>query len=273
MHEELKKLVLKYSGDEKDIDDNFINNTITIASNYYALTEYIKNIYNLRKRWTTCASYLLHDKAIITDLYLILESLNYIEDDFIFLKNSKNFKYLYAIQVLLHEVEHANQQKMLYEDNNIESEILNAEFAPSYKVKDALIIKRFFVYKKLKKLRNKFYVFSPSERLANIKSFEVGEKISKILEDEFCHDVMQYYKLKNLLNGYNVGLINYNSNIPTKFYLQQINPNYDFNKIKKMSEQLDSETLIKLGLEASPEELHQISQKNMQLVLKFKNLQ
>ena len=49
--------------------------------------------------------------------------------------------------------------KMLYENNSIESEILNAEFAPSYKVKDALIIKRFFVYQKLKKLRNKFYVF------------------------------------------------------------------------------------------------------------------
>lgn len=271
MQEELINLVLQYVNQQKEIDDEFINKTIMIAKHYYNLNEYIKEICNLKKNWSCEASYIFDSKTIITDTYLILKSLNNVKNEFICIKDSQIFKYLYFIQVILHEVEHAKQQKMINEDYGVETEILKAECAPIYKVKDKMIIKRIYEYNKLQKMRKKFYTFSPSERLAQIKSLEFVTDISKILEDEFCYDVMQYYKLKNLLRGYNVGLINNLSDEPTKYFLQQTNPVYDFENIIKMSEQLPKNDLIKFGLKSSSEDLDKISEDCMRLVLKLTN--
>ena len=105
--------------------------------------------------------YILDSKTIVTNLSLIQKLLNSVENEFICLKDSQIFKYLHCIQIIFHEVEHAQQQKMIYEDYSVETEILKAECSPIYKIKKEMIIKRIYeVNKYTKKERKILYIFS-----------------------------------------------------------------------------------------------------------------
>lgn len=269
MLEELAKLVIEYSHEQKNIDDSFIKKVIIIANKYYLLNDYINDVVVFKKYWNASASYGLDNKFIIANIHSINKSIEKLENEFPCLKKTQLFKYLYCVQILFHEIEHVKQQRIVEKIDDIESEILRAEFMPFYKAKDATIIKRFFEYRKQTKLYHQFYIFSPSERLAQINSFETITEVCGLLDDEISYNLMKYYKFENLLKGYNIGLINYLANIPTKFYLQKTNPNYDYGKVEKMSVGLDPESLIKFGLYSSSEELYKISQKSTKLVLKL----
>lgn len=267
MQKELTNLVIKYANNNQKIDTNFINKTIKIASSYYELDKYILENFNSPLLFCE-AGYIIDTKIIITNLNSILKDSNEIEKESPFLKQSKAFKYLYCIHVLLHEIEHAKQQKTIYEEN-IESKILHAEFNLVFKAKQKNFIKKFIEYKKQSKLRTKFYTFSPSERLAEIRSLETSKTIAKLLQDEMCYDYMLESQLYNLIRGYNVGLINYLSNAPTKYYLQQVNPNYNFNELDILSKNLNTEKSIELGLQVEKNEIHKIAEESKNLILKL----
>ena len=126
---------------------------------------------------------------------LLLEDLKkyvYIENDLT--------KYLYynlrILQVILHEVEHANQHK-IYKDNTLESFILRiSQLVPEEK---------------------QIYEYAPMERFAEIKSFnDINEIICEYRNDKELNFLINQALLKRKLRGYHY--INKNITSPTISY-------------------------------------------------------
>lgn len=105
-----------------------------------------------------------------------------------------------VLQVILHEVEHANQQRIAYKDNTLEALILRLSYLVDNGYDD------------------KLYEYCPEERLAEIKSFEeINNLISYISENLIVlPNLLKLEMLKRQLRGYhyknnsiNVPLVDY----------------------------------------------------------------
>lgn len=96
------------------------------------------------------------------------------------------YKNLLMLQVILHEVEHANQQKISYTKNSLEALIIRL----SYLVDDGY--------------NEKLYEYCPEERLAEIKSFdELNNLLNYSIRRKFTIvEVIKAEKLKRMLTGY-----------------------------------------------------------------------
>lgn len=93
---------------------------------------------------------------------------------------------LSILQILLHEIEHANQQKISYNSNTLEALIIRL----SYLVNNGY--------------SEKLYEFCPEERLAEIKSFEEISSILSYINNRLIllPDIIEMEKLKRQLRGY-----------------------------------------------------------------------
>lgn len=96
------------------------------------------------------------------------------------------YKNLCIFQILLHEVEHANQQKIAYNENSLEAFILRASF----------LIKNAY--------EEELYEYCPEERLAEIKSYEELMLCIKYLNKKpnQLSEILQTEELQRLLRGY-----------------------------------------------------------------------
>ncbi len=96
----------------------------------------------------------------------------------------KLYQNMLILQVLLHEVEHANQYKISYRDNTIESFIIRI----ANLVNEA----------------DKLYDFSPTERLAEIKSFKELITSLKFIRGKLqkLYELLEMEKLQRLIRGY-----------------------------------------------------------------------
>ena len=156
----------------KTIDQKDIEKIIEIIIYEKHLEAYILNMNIQSTRSNVLASYSNYTKAITIYINLINKMIYDIKKSNEMVNECEKHLYynLLILQVLLHEVEHANQQKIAYSENSLEALILRL----SYLVDDGY--------------SEKLYEYCPEERFAEIKS--VGEILYLI--ETFCE---KYNKL------------------------------------------------------------------------------
>ncbi|HJJ16511.1 MAG TPA: hypothetical protein OIM63_00240 [Bacilli bacterium] len=152
------------------------------------LNKYILNINVQQIRSNNLASYSNYTKEITIYTEMIEKMVKNIENNILIANNFEIilYKNLSILQVLLHEVEHANQQKIAYNDNTIEALIIRLSYLVNNTDYDIL------------------YEFCPEERLAEIKSFEeINNSICYINKDlTFLPNIIEMEELKRKLRGY-----------------------------------------------------------------------
>lgn len=152
------------------------------------LNKYILNINVQQIRSNNLASYSNYTKEITIYTEMIEQMVKDIESNILIANNFEIvlYKNLSILQVLLHEVEHANQQKIAYNDNTLEALIIRLSFLVNNSYDDYL------------------YEFCPEERLAEIKSFEeIGKLICYINKKlTYLPNIIEMEELKRNLRGY-----------------------------------------------------------------------
>ena len=151
--ENIFRIIYDLSINHKYIDVKDLSKILEILVDEKELNKYILNIDVQQIRSNNLASYSNYEKKI-TVYSNIVDKM--VKDIICFIKTDNElvvslYVNLRILQVLLHEVEHANQEKIIY-DNSLESFILR--------------ISQMVVEKK------QVYDLMPSERFAEIKSFQ-----------------------------------------------------------------------------------------------------
>lgn len=166
------------------------------------LNEYILSINVQPIRSNNLASYSSYTKKITIYTEMIGQMVKDIENNILNTNNFETILYinLSILQILLHEVEHANQQKIAYNDNTLEALIIRLSYLVNNEYDE------------------KIYEYCPEERLAEIKSFdEINNLIGYINKNlTSLPDILKMEKLKRQLRGYHYK--NDNINIPIAEY-------------------------------------------------------
>ena len=203
MEEKLIALIFCYMKNKLDIDSKFVNGVIKIAREYYDLSYYLKGVKPVMLGNRFMASYCMDNKKVLTNVRMINERINMLYSEFHIIDNSLLFRYMYVIYILFHEVEHAYQQKLVKECNdmnNIESLILKDEQFPLDDVRCCDFLYKFIIRIEYKAIYDKYYLYSPSERFADIKSFELCLNIINMLENKNIYNIFEYFKDKRCHN-------------------------------------------------------------------------
>ena len=190
------------------------------------LNDYILNINVQHIRSNNLASYSNYTKKITIYTEKIEQMVKDIKKDILNTNNFETMLYinLSILQVLLHEVEHANQQKIAYNENSLEAFIIRLSF---------LVTNGY---------GKKLYELCPEERMAEIKSFEEIIKLigyinnSKLL---VLPEILDNEKLKRLLRGYHYS--NSSVNVPIIDYFTYGNKSelleaFDFSTERALNE-------------------------------------
>ena len=196
------QIIYDRSINNKIINIKDIEKILELLIVHKSLNDYILNINIQPIRSNNLASYSTYDKIITVYIKTIEIMIENIENNILI--NNKFEKTLYEnlliLQIILHEVEHANQQKIVQCENNIEAFIIRL----SNLVED--------------RYEGILYEYCPEERLAEIKSFDELIKITKILNKNLLvlSELLSTERLKRLLRAYhykdfsiNVPIIDY----------------------------------------------------------------
>ncbi len=218
------------------------------------LSDYVLNISIQPIRSNNLASYSSCAKKITIYPEAIEQMIENIEKNILIASDFEitMYKNLSILQILLHEVEHANQQKIAYNENSLEALIIRM----SYLVHNGY--------------SEKLYEYCPEERLAEIKSFEdlllminyLNKKLNNLPE------ILNTEKLQRLLRGYHY--INGFVDAPLNTYFTIGNRTDLLNCFSSNTELLDER--MKFGFPISIDE-YGISMSNLVLSLNknFKN--
>ena len=154
--ESILKIIYDKSISNKILDLNDIDKILELLVVSKGLNNYILSVSIQPIRSNNLASYSSYTKNIIIYTETINQMIKDIEKNILFdnCLEISMYKNLSILQVLLHEVEHANQQKIAYSENSLEALIIRT----SYLIHNAY--------------NEKLYEYSPEERFAEIKSFE-----------------------------------------------------------------------------------------------------
>ena len=152
------------------------------------LNKYILNIDVQQIGSINLASYSNYTKKIIIYTKTIDQM---VKDIDVTILNTDSFettlyKNLSILQVILHEVEHANQQKIAYIDNTLEALIIRLSFLVNNNNDERL------------------YELCPEERLAEIKSFEEIKTLISYINNKLVllPEIIEMEELKRQLKGY-----------------------------------------------------------------------
>ncbi len=152
------------------------------------LNKYILNIDVQLIRSNNLASYSTYTRNITVYTENIEQMVKDIDNNILNVNKFEAtlYKNLSILQILLHEIEHANQQKIAYYDNTLEALIIRL----SYLVNNGY--------------DEKLYELCPEERLAEIKSFEEINTIISYINNklELLPHIIETEKLKRQLRGY-----------------------------------------------------------------------
>jgi len=272
--DEIIDVLYSYFKNNKDIDSVFINKLANLAIKYYCLDEYIQNVVfddSTSLSIMPQASFYFETKEIYFYNKSIMNAFNNFSSQLNKTYDSNMFKYLFVLNVLLHEIEHGNQQRKINTVNDIESEILRAEYQTRIEALKKNKLKKMLLAFKLQRIAQEYYMFAPSERFAENFSCQKVQAIAKKIGDEISYHIMEYIRLDNILRGYNIELTSNSSNAPTKTYLKKINPNFNYSNIENLSYNIKKEDMIKLGLETPRDELNKISKKRLVLSKRIMN--
>lgn len=191
MELDILKLVYDYSIQKKLVDLNFIDKLIDIVVSKKKLNNYVKKIATTNElekygEKITCASYNFLTKELSVyykAIQLCIEKANHYDQLFNSLEQIM-FRNLQVTQYILHELEHAFQNKQLNDkhDNSIEAKIISASLMAEQILKNPKIfigilmgkIKVDDVINNILKHKEKYlqyYHLNPTERLAQVNSF------------------------------------------------------------------------------------------------------
>ena len=121
--EKVLKIIYNKSINNKIIDINDIDKILELLINEKQLNNYVLNIDVQSIRSNNLASYSSHSKKITIYSYTIELMLKNIENNILNISDFEKilYKNLSLLQVLLHEIEHANQERIAYIENTLES--------------------------------------------------------------------------------------------------------------------------------------------------------
>lgn len=198
--ENILRIIYDSSKNEKTLTFKNIEKILELLINSKQLEEYILNIDVQQIGSNKLASYSNYARKITLYANVVDTMLHDIEKtikiDNIF--EICLYKNLSLLQVILHELEHANQEKILYSNNTLESFLLRIS---------QLVLENDLLYE-----------YKPEERLAEIKSFEDVVTLFNMLEIKTFNlsSILETDKLQRQLRGYH--FINNKVNIPLFTY-------------------------------------------------------
>lgn len=240
MQYRLAKLLYDYSINRKTVDEDYIRRVIDTVINGRELVEYVRK-YEIVKTFEIQTNEQKNSNPIATyDGSCIKISLEGIEfkikeaqDTYLHLFPSslEQYQYINSVitQIILHELEHANQKKIIQTSHNMEARILLYSYTPS--IEENIKIgeidnfirenKEYIEYliQKLQKKIDEFYIYAPQERLAEIRSHQQLIDILNSLERSPNRVIKFLYvgKIDSMFRGYEDGIIS-----PTIHYLRGI---------------------------------------------------
>lgn len=186
--ESILKIIYDKTIDNKILDSKDIEKILEILVVEKRLNDYILNISIQQIRNSNLASYSTYTKKITIYTEMINQMVKDIEKNILNINvfEATLYKNLSILQTLLHEVEHANQQKNAYNDNTLEALIIRLSYLVNNGYNEHL------------------YEYCPEERLAEIKTFEeifiLVSHINKKLIT--LPDIIEMERLKRQLRGY-----------------------------------------------------------------------
>ena len=280
MHYELLKVIYDYVKQRKMIDTIFIEKVRTIARENLEVHDYVRGVEISSKPWNgdeeiTAATYSSSTKKINVKLLSLLEYLKE-SQNYMNFSDSERIFFLYfkVTQILLHELEHAHQDKKIDKKwNDIETLIL------ALCNKHHILVNEKEIFEKLKKegcsnfdiaryllqkqkRYQEYYEYAPHERLAEYYSHSNILGIINLLENKLpnlsIYEQFMYYQ--NFLRGYK------EIQAPTLFYLNQISSgNFPWKEIKTLSADLSIERKLSLGLEVEPNVIDRLDEETHEL--------
>lgn len=202
MELEILKLIYDYSINEKLADKEFIDKIIEIVVSKKSLNRYVKSLQftELYKNdyEVACAAYDTSNMRISVDyesIQIAMKQYSYYDQLFHTLERTM-FKNLTITQIILHELEHAFQNKQADNmlDNSIEAKLVRASFSILHMMDNPRLLtaflndeisKRDFIFldEQYKKLYKKYYLINPSERLAQVNSFKLIIEVMKPIKE------------------------------------------------------------------------------------------
>lgn len=200
--ENILKIIYDKSSDNKILNLNDIEKILEFLIVKKDLNEYISDINVQNIRSNNLASYSNCTKTITIYTDKINHMVRNIEENTISINDFELtfYKNLSILQVLLHEIEHANQQKIAYSLNTIEALIIRLSY---------LVVNGY---------NEQLYEYCPEERLAEIKSYSEILMLFRYLSKNFLRlqEIINSENLKRLLIGYHYK--NSEITIPTREY-------------------------------------------------------
>jgi hypothetical protein len=252
----IARLLAEYLSENKIYDIRFIDRILNTAIESKGLENYISNYeYNVSDIIKKAADYNGETKRIVIygrSMIDFFESQSEYTNTF---TEEERLLYMNTVltQTLLHEVEHANQNKKINTEDNLEAQILRL-----CKIKDVSKIQRLVEQgeiteddgKKYLETKQKEYIttyhklydYAPHERLAEIKSHqEIIDALGYIDRYSIVTRSQEIDKLGNVLRGYD------DTFSPTITYLNAQGRNKDLKQFDWYSD--DEEEAIKLSKE------------------------
>ena len=259
----MKKIIeLLYRFYDKQIDTDFIYEFIDIVTEYKDLEPYINNV-DFSKTSNDdgyVASYCTNT-GVITIYFdevmkIINDGNNY--QSFLSLKEKSLDGVLSVVQVILHEIEHARQKKLRGTDSSLEAQILRLSsieisFDDVFDLirsgyDDDILMKEIIEKKELYK---KFYKYCPSERLAQINSYE--EIISYL--DMMPFDTSKLTMINDFLKTHSL-LSGYDKKCPTFYFIKQFGKDTEYKLLDIENSDISSYEKMKLGLYVPKDEIN-----------------
>lgn len=186
--EKVLKIIYNKSINNKIIDINDIDKILELLINEKQLNNYVLNIDVQSIRSNNLASYSSHSKKITIYSYTIELMLKNIENNILNISDFEKilYKNLSLLQVLLHEIEHANQERIAYIENTLESFILRMAYTVDNSYFESL------------------YEYSPQERLAEIKSYREVISLVSYIKNKLnkLPLILEMNELQRFLRGY-----------------------------------------------------------------------
>lgn len=269
METEILKLIYDYSEKEKLADKRFIIQVICILSINYHLAQYIKGI----EFYDECL-FKINDQIItMTYNYLTQKIIVSMEGIKIISKNkTQNFQTLLngiepyfhynllIVQLIAHEIEHVIHDRNIEQNNpTLETKLMKICTQDDNKIKELSKLyqetKEEYYQQEIKKLTQKYiqhYHYNPSERIAQIKSFQLIIKIIEVIKNKMptLYIIETIQLLQETIKGYKFHLFYIES--PTLKYLSNMNylselSNLDFYSID--SQKLENNVIKTIPLE------------------------
>ena len=224
MELEILKLVYDYSINGKLVDTKFVEKIIEIVVSKKSLNNYVRSVQFTDQLYkddyrVVCAAYDLLNMRILIDyesIQIDMESRSYYDQLFHKLEQVM-FKNLTITQYILHELEHAYQNKQTDNkaDDSIEAKLINASFVLEQAMKNPRFLTALLNGKipaqdfiacmiQNRELYKQYYHLNPTERLAQVNSFRTIinsiDPIKKYIPN--LYEFEQASLLEEMLSGY-----------------------------------------------------------------------